>query len=149
MALWDAALISEGHALVRERLASGRAPGRYQLLAAINAVHTDGTATDWAQVVALYDQLVALDPSPIVQLNRAIAVGECDGPDRGLALVDRLADELNGYHPFHAARALSLGRLGRDAEAREAYGAASTLAENSAEIAYLERRRSELGSTGL
>ncbi len=145
-ALWDAALISEGHALVRERLASGLAPGRYQLLAAINAVHTDGAATDWTQVVALYDQLVRLDPSPIVQLNRAIAVGECDGPDMGLALVDRLAEELSGYHPFHAARALLLARLGRDAEAREAYGAASALAENSAEIAYLERRRSELRS---
>ncbi|WP_345763067.1 RNA polymerase sigma factor [Diaminobutyricibacter sp. McL0608] len=145
-ALWDAALITEGHDLVRERLASGIAPGRYQLLAAINAVHTDGTATDWTQVVALYDQLARLDPSPIVQLNRAIAVGECDGPDLGLALVDRLADELNGYHPFHAARALLLGRLGRGTEAREAYGAASALAENSAEIAYFERRRLELRS---
>ena len=98
-ALWDAALISEGHALVRERLASGLAPGRYQLLAAINAVHTDGTATDWTQVVALYDQLVRLDPSPIVKLNRAIAVGECDGPAMGLALVDRLADELRRVSP--------------------------------------------------
>ena len=144
--LWDAALISEGHALVRERLASGLAPGRYQLLAAINAVHTDGTAPDWTQVVALYDQLVRLDPSPIVQLNRAIAVGERDGPDLGLALVDRLAEQLSGYHPFHAARALLLGRLGRDAEAREAYGAAIALAENSAEIAYLERRQARLGS---
>ncbi|WP_426518093.1 RNA polymerase sigma factor [Diaminobutyricibacter sp. McL0618] len=143
-ALWDAALVSEGHALVRERLASGLAPGRYQLLAAINAVHTDGATTDWTQVVALYDQLVRLDPSPIVRLNRAIAVGECDGADRGLALVDRLTPELSGYHPFHAARALLLARLGRDAEAREAYGAASALAENSAEIAYLERRRFEL-----
>jgi RNA polymerase sigma-70 factor (ECF subfamily) len=147
-ALWDAALIAEGHALVRERLASGFAPGRYQLLAAINAVHTDGTATDWTQVVALYDQLVRLDPSPIVRLNRAIAVGESDGPDLGLALVDQLAGELGGYHPFHAARALLLVRLGRDADAREAYGAASALAENSAEVAYLERRRAELGRNG-
>jgi RNA polymerase sigma-70 factor (ECF subfamily) len=147
-ALWDAALIAEGHALVRERLASGFAPGRYQLLAAINAVHTDGTATDWTQVVALYDQLVRLDPSPIVRLNRAIAVGESDGPDLGLALVDQLAGELGGYHPFHAARALLLVRLGRDADAREAYGAASALAENSAEVAYLERRSAELGANG-
>ena len=145
-ALWDAALISEGHALVRERLASGLAPGRYQLLAAINAVHTDGTAADWTQVVALYDQLLRLDPSPIVQLNRAVAVGERDGPDLGLALVDRLAEELSGYHPFHAARALLLRRLGRDAEAREAYGAAIALTENSAEIAYLKRRQACLGS---
>jgi len=147
-ALWDAALIAEGHALVRERLASGFAPGRYQLLAAINAVHTDGTATDWTQVVALYDQLVRLDPSPIVRLNRAIAVGESDGPDLGLALVDQLAGELGGYHPFHAARALLLVRLGRDADALEADGAASALAENSAEVAYLERRRAELGRNG-
>jgi RNA polymerase sigma-70 factor (ECF subfamily) len=147
-ALWDAALIAEGHELVRERLASGFAPGRYQLLAAINAVHTDGTATDWTQVVALYDQLVRLDPSPIVRLNRAIAVGESDGPDLGLALVDQLAGELGGYHPIHAARALLLVRLGRDADAREAYGAASALAENSAEVAYLERRRAELGRNG-
>ena len=75
--------IAEGHALVRERLASGVAPGRYQLLAAINAVHTDGGRPDWSQVVALYDQLVPLDPSPIVRLNRAIAVGEYDGAGSG------------------------------------------------------------------
>lgn len=144
-ALWDAGLVSEGHALVRERLASGLAPGRYQLLAAVNAVHTDGPATDWTQVVALYDQLVRLDPSPIVRLNRAVAVGECDGPDLGLALLDGLAAELEGYHPFHAARAQVLARLGRDAEAGEAYDAAIAIAENSAEIAYLRRRRAELG----
>lgn len=142
--LWDAALIREGHALVRERLASGAAPGRYQLLAAINAVHTDGDGPDWAQIVALYDQLVQLDPSPIVRLNRAVAVGERDGADAGLALMDALTDELAGYHAFHAARAELLRRLGRAAEAREAYDAAIGLAGNSAEVGYLTRRRDPL-----
>ena len=85
---WDRALIAEGHALVRARLASGQAPGRYQILAAINAVHTDARDvrdTDWPQVIALYDQLVRLDPSPIVRLNRAIAIAELDGPEVALA----------------------------------------------------------------
>ena len=94
---WDAALIAEGHRLVRERLAAGVAPGRYQILAAINAVHTsarEARDTDWFQVVALYDQLVRLDPSPIVALNRAIAVAELDGPEVALVTVDRLEDSL-------------------------------------------------------
>lgn len=94
--LWDVAQISEGHPLVRERLASGVAPGRYQLLAVINAVHTDGDATDWMQVVALYDQLVRLDGSPIVRLNQAIAVGERDSLEAGLALIDDLESALSG-----------------------------------------------------
>ncbi|WP_347977798.1 DUF6596 domain-containing protein [Microbacterium sp. ProA8] len=138
---WDAELIAEGHALVRERLASGLPPGRYQLMAAINAVHTDGDATDWAQVVALYDHLLRLDGSPIVRLNRAIAVGELDGPATGLALIDTLAPTLKGYHPYHAARALLLRRLGRAAEARDAYDAAIRLAGNTAEVAHLTRQR--------
>jgi RNA polymerase sigma-70 factor (ECF subfamily) len=140
-AQWDAALIAEGHALVRERLASGVAPGRYQILAAINAVHTDGEATDWTQVVALYDQLVRLDPSPIVRLNRAIAVGERDGAEEGLALIDSLESDLDGYHAYHAARADLLRRLGRTEAARAAYDAAIRLAGNTAEIAYLTRQR--------
>ncbi|WP_194410124.1 RNA polymerase sigma factor [Microbacterium cremeum] len=143
---WDAALVAEGHSLVRERLASGVAPGRYQLLAAINAVHTDGDVTDWRQVVALYDQLVRLDGSPIVRLNRAIAVGECEGTDLGLSLVDELEPELRGYHAFHAARADLLRRLGHDAAAVEAYDAAIALAGNAAEVAYLTRRREQLSS---
>ena len=143
-AQWDDALIAEGHALVRERLASGAAPRRYQLLAAINAVHTDGDAPDWVQVAALYDQLLALDPSPIVRLNRAIAVGERDGLDVGLALIDALEPELSAYHPFHAARADALRRLGRAVEARDAYDAAISRAENTAELAYLRGRRDEL-----
>ena len=145
---WDDALIEEGHRLVRERLDSGVAPGRYQLLAAINAVHTDAQDardTDWTQVVALYDQLVRLDPSPIVALNRAIAVAELEGPQVALATIDRLGDALDGYHAFHAARADLLRRLDRRAESRAAYDRAIALAGNTAETAYLTRRRDELG----
>ncbi|MGR0319679.1 RNA polymerase sigma factor [Agromyces sp. ZXT2-3] len=145
---WDASLITEGHRLVRTRLASGEAPGRYQLLAAINAVHTDARDardTDWSQVVALYDQLVPLDPSPVVALNRAIAVGEVDGVDAALTIIDGLAGSLDGYHAFHASRAELLRRVGRDAEARAAYDRAIELAGNRAEVAYLRRRR---GGTG-
>ena len=143
---WDAALVAEGHRLVRERLASGVAPGRYQVLAAINAVHTsarDVRDTDWSQVVALYDQLVRLDPSPVVALNRAVAVGELDGPEVALALVDRLQEALAGYHAFHATRAELLRRLGRRHEATAAYDSAIALARNTAETAYLTRRRDE------
>ncbi|WP_157009342.1 RNA polymerase sigma factor [Agromyces laixinhei] len=145
---WDHALIEEGHVLVRERLDSGVAPGRFQLLAAINAVHTDARDardTDWSQVVALYDQLVRLDPSPIVALNRAIAVAELAGPDAGLTIIDRLADALNGYHALHATRAELLRRLDRRTESRAAYDRAIALAGNTAETAYLARRRDELG----
>jgi RNA polymerase sigma-70 factor (ECF subfamily) len=144
---WDADLVAEGHRLVRERLVSGVAPGRYQLLAAINAVHTsssDVRDTDWSQVVALYDQLVRLDPSPVVALNRAIAVAELDGPDVGLAIVDRLGDQLADYHAFHVTRAELLRRLGRSEESRAAYDAAIALAGNTAETAYLTRRRDQL-----
>jgi RNA polymerase sigma-70 factor (ECF subfamily) len=145
---WDAALVAEGHQLVRERLASGVAPGRYQILAAISAVHTsarDVRDTDWSQVVALYDQLVALDPSPIVALNRAIAVAELDGPEVALAIVDRLDHALAGYHAYQATRADLLRRLGRSQESRTAYDKAIELAGNTAEIAYLTRRRDQLG----
>jgi RNA polymerase sigma-70 factor (ECF subfamily) len=142
---WDRGLIAEGHALVRARLASGRAPGRYQILAAINAVHTDAREvrdTDWSQVTALYDQLARLDPSPIVLLNRAIAVAELDGPEVALAQLDGLP--LDGYHAYHAARADLLRRLGRSEESREAYDRAIALAGNLAERAYLSRRRDQL-----
>ncbi|GLW91119.1 RNA polymerase sigma factor [Actinokineospora globicatena] len=145
---WDAELIAEGHGLVRERLASGVAPGRYQVLAAINAVHTsarDIRDTDWSQVVALYDHLVRLDPSPVVALNRAIAVAELDGPDVALAAVDRLETALSGYHPYHATRADLLRRLGRSQQSREAYDKAIELTDNPAEITYLTRRRDQLG----
>jgi RNA polymerase sigma-70 factor (ECF subfamily) len=145
---WDATLVAEGHRLVRERLATGAAPGRYQILAAINAVHTsarDVRDTDWWQVVALYDQLIRLDPSPIVALNRAIAVAELDGPEVALATVDRLEADLAGYHAYHATRADLLRRLGRSQESREAYDRAIRLAGNTAETAYLTRRRDQLG----
>jgi len=144
---WDAALIAEGHRLVRERLAARVAPGPYQIHAAINAVHTsarDARDTDWSQIVALYNQLVRIDPSPIIALNRAIAVGELDGPEVALATVDRLEGKLAGYHAYHAARAELLRRLGRSPESREAYDKAIELAGNTAETAYLTRRRDQL-----
>ena len=99
----DAALITEGHQLVRERLAAGVAPDPYQILAAISPVHTsarDVHATDWPQVFALYDQLACLDPSPIIALNRAIAVAELDGPQVALAAVDRLEHRPARYHAY-------------------------------------------------
>jgi len=145
---WDAALIAEGHRLVRERLAARVAPGRYQILAAISAVHTsarDVRDTDWSQVVALYDQLVYLDPSPIIALNRVIAVAELDGPEVALAAVDRLEDRLAGYHAYHATRADLLRRLGRSQKSRAAYDKAIELAGNTAETAALTRRRDQLG----
>jgi RNA polymerase sigma-70 factor (ECF subfamily) len=145
---WDAVLVAEGHRLVRERLAAGVPPGRYQVLAAINAVHTstrDARDTDWSQIVALYDQLVRLDPSPIVALNRAIAVAELDGPEVALAAVDRLEEKLARYHAYHAGRADLLRRLGRSQESRAAYDRAIELAGNTAETAYLTRRRDQLG----
>jgi RNA polymerase sigma-70 factor, ECF subfamily len=101
--------------------------------------------TDWTQVVALYDQLVRVDPSPIVALNRAVAVAELDGPDVALAAVDRLEDKLAGYHPYHATRADLLRRLRRYPESRSAYDKAIASTANSAEIAYLTRRRDALG----
>ena len=141
---WDRALIEEGHALVRECLALNR-PGRYQILAAINAVHTDAARasdTDWSQVLALYDQLQRIDPTPVVALNRAVAVAEVDGPDVALAIVDRLP--LSTYHAWHATRAELLRRVGRTAEAREEYDAAVAATGNAAEQAYLTRRRDQL-----
>jgi len=145
---WDAGLIAEGHQLVRERLAAGTAPGQYQILAAINAVHTsarDIRDTGWSQVVALYDQLARLDPSPVIALNRAIAVAELDGPQVALTAVDRLEDKLAGYHLYHATRADLLRRLGRGEDSRAAYGRAIELAGNTAEIAHLRHRRDQLG----
>jgi RNA polymerase sigma-70 factor (ECF subfamily) len=146
---WDRELIAEGHALIRARLASGQAPGRYQILAAINAVHTDAPNvrdTDWSQVVALYNQLVRVDPSPIVRLNRAIALAEIDGPEVALAQLKGL--RLEDDHAFHATHADLLRRLGRSDQARAAYDRAIELAGNSAETAYLIRRRDQLRAPG-
>jgi RNA polymerase sigma-70 factor (ECF subfamily) len=146
---WDRALIAEGHDLIRECLAravqTGRGPGQYQLLAAINAVHTDApvaSATDWSQIAALYEQLYAVAPGPVVALNRAVATAELDGPEVALAEVDRLG--LTTYHAWHATRADLLRRLGRSAEARSAYDAAIATTDNAAERAYLSRRRGSL-----
>ena len=148
---WDHTLIAEGNALVRERIkavaAGGDPAGRYQLQAAINAVHTEAPAardTNWSTIVALYGRLVLLDPSPIVRLNRAVAVAEVDGPGVGLAEIDRLAEVLDGYHALHAARADLLRRLGRSGESRAAYDRAIDLTGNPAERAYLTRRRDQL-----
>jgi RNA polymerase sigma-70 factor (ECF subfamily) len=145
---WDADLIAEGQELVRRCLRRG-APGPYQVQAAIQAVHSDAATaadTDWRQVLALYDHLLALTPSPVVALNRAVAVAEVDGPAVALALVDAL--DLPRSHLLPAVRADLLRRLGRDAEAAEAYDAALALAGNARERAFLERRRAELAGAG-
>ena len=141
---WDPDLIAEGQAIVRGCLRRGR-PGPYQIQAAINAVHSDAasaTETDWPQILLLYDQLMAVAPSPVVALNRAVAVGEVEGPDAALTLVDGL--DLDRYHLFHAIRADLLRRLGRDAEASGAYDAAIALAGNTTERQFLRRRRREV-----
>jgi len=144
--LWDRGLIAEGQAIVRQCLRIGR-PGPYQIQAAINAVHSDAPTaadTDWSQILQLYDQLLALAPSPVVALNRAVAVAEVEGPDAALALLDDL--DLGGYHVFHAIRADLLRRLGRGAEAALAYEAAVACTENAAERDFLERRRLALAA---
>jgi RNA polymerase sigma-70 factor (ECF subfamily) len=137
---WDPALVAEGQSLVRRCLRRNR-PGPYQIQAAIQAVHSDAP-TDWEQVRRLYDQLMAIAPSPVVALNRAVAVAETDGPARALVLVDTL--DLDGYHVLHAVRADLLRRLGRDKEAADAYTKAAELTENPAERTYLEHRRHAL-----
>ena len=117
-------------------------PGPYQLQAAIAAVHSDAPsagATDWRQVVALYDHMQTIAPTPVVSLNRAVAVGEVDGPAKALAIVDGLG--LHDYHLFHAVRADLLVRLGRRVDAGTAYARAIDLTTNSAERDLLERRR--------
>ena len=141
---WDHALIAEGQALVRQCLRRGR-PGAYQIQAAINAVHSDAptaAATDWTQILALYDQLLAVAPSPVIALNRAVAVAEVEGPPAALAIVDGL--DLGRYYLFHAIRADLLRRLGRPAEADAAYEAAIARAGNEAERAYLTQARDRL-----
>jgi RNA polymerase sigma-70 factor, ECF subfamily len=141
---WDRGLIAEGQALVRRCLRRGQ-PGPYQIQAAINAVHSDAPAaalTDWGAIVALYDQLMAIAPSPVVALNRAVALAEVDGPAAALAVVDEL--DLGSFHLFHAIRADLLRRLGRRDEAALAYEAAIELAENAAERAFLQRSRDAL-----
>ncbi|WP_406302859.1 sigma-70 family RNA polymerase sigma factor [Streptomyces sp. NBC_00885] len=147
---WDRAAIGEGIALVREALRR-RPPGRFALMAAIAAVHAEAPSweeTDWREVVALYDLLVQIWPSPVVALNRAVAVGFAGGPAAGLAAVDALAAEpqLAGYGYLAAARADFLRRLGRTAEARSAYEEALLLTENAVESDFLAGRLEQLGS---
>ena len=141
---WDPALVAEGQALVRACLRRGR-PGPYQLQASIAAVHSDAEsadATDWSQVLALYDHLVAIAPTPVVRLNRAIALAEVSGPGPALAVVDSL--DLDGYYLFHAVRGDLLERLERPDEARMAYESALALTGNAAERDFLARRRDAL-----
>ena len=143
-AAWDRELIAEGHAIVRRCLRRDQ-PGPYQIQAAIQAVHADAARaadTDWRQIVALYDQLLAIAPTPVVALNRAVAVAEVDGPAPALALVDAL--DLDELGLFHAVRADLLRRLGRDADAAAAYEAALALSANAAERRFLAGRRDAL-----
>jgi RNA polymerase sigma-70 factor (ECF subfamily) len=138
-ALWDRALIDEGQAIVRRCLRRNQ-PGPYQLQAAINAVHADAAAfeeTEWTQIVELYDQLLELAPTPVVALNRAVAIGELEGPATAFELVGEL--DLEGYQPFHAARADLLQRLGRAEEAAGEYERAAALAPTETERAFLQR----------
>jgi RNA polymerase sigma-70 factor (ECF subfamily) len=144
---WDRALIEEGSALVQRALAA-RVPGPYALQAAISAVHAEApvpAATDWAQIVGLYDLLLRVDPSPVIELNRAAAVAMRDGPAAGLALVDAILarGDLAEYHLAHSARADLCRRLGRPAEAAEAYQRALALARQEPERRFLERRLAE------
>lgn len=142
--LWDRPLILEGQALVRQCLRLGQ-PGPYQIQAAINAVHSEASslaATDWRQIVRLYDQLMSLTPGPIVALNRAVALAEVDGAESALAIVDGLEPALAGYYLFHAIRADLLTRLGRTDDAAAAYGRAIALAENTTEREFLQRKAS-------
>jgi RNA polymerase sigma-70 factor (ECF subfamily) len=141
---WDHALVAEGQDLVRACLRRGR-PGSYQLQAAINAVHSDAATaarTDWGQILALYDQLSAVAPTPVVALNRCVAVAEVSGPAAALELVDQLG--LDGYHLFHSTRADLLRRLGRRDEATAAYDAAIARTANKAERSFLRQRRDSL-----
>jgi len=136
---WDRRLIAEGQALVRRCLRENR-PGPYQIQAAINAVHSaaaTASATDWRQILALYDQLMTVAPTPVVALNRAVAVAEVQGPEAALALVEAL--DLSEYHVYHAIRAALLDRLGRTADAAAAYRAAASRTSNAAEQAYLRQ----------
>jgi RNA polymerase sigma-70 factor (ECF subfamily) len=138
---WNQDVIAEGQALVRQCLAVNR-PGYYQIQAAINAVHSDATAasdTDWRQILALYDQLLALTPSPVVALNRAVALAEVEGPAAALDVVDAL--DLGGVVSFHVVRADLLRRLGRATESADALDVAIARTSNLAERTFLERRR--------
>jgi RNA polymerase sigma-70 factor (ECF subfamily) len=146
-ALWDRRLIAEGQTIVRWCLARG-VPGPYQIQAALQAVHSDAanaSATDWRQILRLYDQLLAMTPGPIVALNRAVAVAEVDGPEAALAIVEALrGPDVEGYHLFHAIRADLLRRAGRTAEAAQAYEAAIERTANARERDFLRHSMESL-----
>ncbi len=145
--LWDRTLIAEGQEMVRSLLRRNL-PGPYQIQAAINAVHADAptaASTSWDQILTLYDQLVVFDHSPVVQLNRAVALAEVEGAEPALATIAALP--LEGYYPYHAVRAELLRRLGRIEESAAAYTAAVTLTDNDAERRFLERARSSLAES--
>ncbi len=149
---WNREQIAEGSRLVERALGSGRC-GPYSIQAAISAVHADAAVaaeTDWDEIVGLYDLLLQADASPVVALNRAVAVAMRDGPATGLRIIDAILDrgQLRDYRPAHAARAELLRRLGRTAEARAAYERAIVLTRQEPERRYLERRLAELGGTG-
>ncbi len=144
--LWDRALISDGQALVLACMRRRRL-GPFQLQAAIQALHCAALRyeeTDWAAIVRFYDRLIAIMPTPVVALNRAIAVAETEGPQTGLALLDGIAEELDGYHLLHAARGSFLERLGRPREAADAYDRAATLARTDTDTSFLNRRSAKL-----
>ena len=145
-ARWDHAMIDDGLAVLDAAIA-GHRPGPYQLQAAIAALHARAPRpedTDWPQIAALYAALHAATPSPVIALNRGVAVAMADGPAAGLRLVDPLADDLDGYHLFHAARADLLRRSGDRAGAIDAYERALALATGPTEQRYLRRRLEEL-----
>jgi RNA polymerase sigma-70 factor, ECF subfamily len=143
---WDQDMIDEGLAVLDRALAAGR-PGPYQVQGAIAALHARAPRpedTDWPQIAGLYQALVRMTPTAVVALNHAVAVAMADGPERGLPMVEALADQLDGYHLFHAARAELLRRLDRRSDAVKAYGHAVALVTNDIERAHLERRMAEL-----
>ena len=143
---WNLALIAEGHELVRACLQRSQ-PGSFQIQAAIAAVHADALtseATDWVQIVALYDQLYALHPHPVVALNRSVAVAELEGPVEGLAALEDVAASLHQFQPYHAARADLLSRAGRRDEALNAYDRAIELTTNAVEREFLVRQRATI-----
>ena len=149
--LWDRDLITEGQAIVRACVQRSR-PGPYQIQAAINAVHSVAPSfdsTDWRAILTLYDQLYALTPTPVVALNRAVALAEVRGPAAGLAAVDELrSPALDGYYLFHAARADLLRRLGHDEEAATAYDVARSLTANPVEQAFLDAQQAAVRAPG-
>ena len=147
---WDRTMIEEGHAIVRACIRRDQ-PGPYQLQAAIQAVHCDADsfeATDWPQIVGLYDHLFAVMPTPVVALNRAIAIGEIEGPSAALTALDEIAPDLDNYHLMHAARGTTLRQLGKRDAAKAAYQRAAQLAATEADRRFLVQQIEELAAAG-